>query len=137
MEDLALVLSTLANLKVCNSLLVKATGGAVGEIYFFTHHLYWLLTSTENSLTSLQYNFHRCIHQQSCSGQDAMGESSFPGGAAGLQLVALFLLCRVASSPLVCAHISSAHEPHKKFVSNQWKQPRDLSKLTEIIRKTH
>lgn len=120
----ALVVSTLAALKVYNSLLVKATGGAVGEIYSFTHHVYWLLTSAENSLGSPRCHFHRCFHQQSCSGQEGMGESSFPWKAACLQLLLLSLPCS-HSVLMSCT----------RRVWNQWKPPTDLSKLTEISRK--
>lgn len=137
LEDPALALSTLANLKVHNSLLVKATGGAVGEIYFFTRHLYWLLTSAENWLTSLSI-ISTTAFTSKAAVVKMKGVSPYSSDeAACLQFVVLFLLCNVASSPLVYAQTSNACEPHKKIARNQWKQPTDLSKLTEISRKTH
>lgn len=82
LEDPALVLSPLAHLKFHNSLLVKATGGAVGEIYVFTHHLCRLLTSAERSSPSLQPHFCHCLDQQSCSGQGGRVSPYSPGKAA-------------------------------------------------------
>lgn len=57
-------LSPLAHLEFHNSLLVKATGGAVGEIDVFTHRGCWLLTGAEHSSPSLQPHFCHCLDQQ-------------------------------------------------------------------------
>lgn len=101
LEDPALVLSPLAHLKFRNSLLVKATGGAVGEIYVFTRRLCWLLTGAEHSSPSLQPHFCHCPDQQGLrSGQGGRGESPFPRESCPLQSLAPFLLWSGAPSPL-------------------------------------
>lgn len=116
-----MVLSTLANLKVHNSLPVRAKGGAVGGIYFFTHHLYGLLTSAENSLSSLQYHCNHCIHQQSCSSKDERGEFFFPCSLPAARAPAAALQSGFLSPR--CSQTRDAHGLHTGFVWRQWKQP--------------
>lgn len=76
-------LSPLAHLKFCSSLPVKATGGAVGEIYVFARRLCWLLTSAERSSPSLQPHFCHCLDRQGWGvGREGGVSPCSPGKAA-------------------------------------------------------
>lgn len=126
-----MVLSARTNLKVPNSLLVRAKGGAVGGIYLFTHRLYGLLTSAENSLPSLQYPCNHCIHQQSCSSKDERGESLFPWRSCLPAAHAHALALQSGFFSPWCSQTRGAHGLHTEFVWKQWKQPPNEQKFLE------